>query len=169
MAHDFEDTFDLENMDDSELKELVRTHFSENQSIDADDITVTVFEGKVHLAGRVGTEQEVQVAAHIITDVLGIETFVNDLVVDSLRRAESPEAIDDHLADEKAHEGLLLGDRAVPLSDESEHLADRASHQFGTTDVGQAIEEGTPWIPPESPTPEGRGEVAGGSDFQDQR
>ena len=169
MAHDFEDTFDLENLDDAELKELVRTHFADNQSIDADDITVTVFEGKVHLAGRVGTEQEMQVAAHIITDVIGIETFVNELVVDSLHRAESPEAIDEHLADERAHEGLLLGDRAVPLSDESEHLADRASRQFGTTDVGQAIEEGTPWIPPESPTPEGRGEEAGGSDFQDQR
>ena len=169
MAHDFENTYDLENLDDGELKELVRSHLSENRSIDADDITVTVFEGKVHLAGRVGTEQEVQVAAHIITDVLGIETFVNELVVDSLRRAESPEAIDDHLADEKAHEGLLLGDRAVPLSDESEHLADRASRQFGTTDVGNAIEEGTPWIPPESPTPEGRGEEAGGSDLQDQR
>ena len=167
MAHDYEDTFDLDNLDDAELKELVRSHFADNKSIDADDITVTVFEGKVHLAGRVGSEQEIQVAAHIITDVLGIETFVNELVVDSLRRAESPEAIDDHLADEAAHEGLLLGDRAIPLSDESEHLADGGSRQFGTTDVGNAIEEGTPWIPPESPTPEGRGEEAGGADFRD--
>ena len=170
MAQDFENTFDIENLDDMELRELVRTHFAENRSIDADDITVTVFEGKVHLAGRVGTEQEVQVAAHIITDVLGIETFVNELVVDSLHRAESPEAIDEHLADEAEHEGLLLGDRAVPVTDESEHLADTGdSRQFGTTDVGTAIADGTAWIPPESPTPEGRGEEAGGSDAQDLR
>jgi hypothetical protein len=169
MARDFEDIHDIDDLDDAELKQLVLTHLAGSKAIDADDITVTAFEGKVHLAGRVGTAQELQVAEHIVTDVLGIETVVNELVVDPIRRAESPEAIDDHLADEAEHEGLLLGDRPLPISPEAEHLADSRddSRQFGTVDVGSAIADGTPWIPPESPTPEGLGEEAGGSDFLD--
>jgi hypothetical protein len=169
MARDFEDIHDLEDLDDAELKELVRTHLAASKAIDVDDITVTVFEGKVHLAGRVGTEQEQRIAEHIVTDVLGIETVVNELVVDELRRAESPEAIDEHLVDESEQEGLLLGDRALPFSPEAEHLADdRGSRQFGTTDVSSAIADGTPWSPPETPTPEGLGDVAGSDDFLDE-
>ena len=61
------------------------------------------------------------------------------------------EAIDDHLVAEEATEGLLLGDR--PEADE-----------FGTTNVGRAIEQGTAWIPPESPTPEGLGGTASDSE-----
>ena len=52
--------------------------------------------------------------------------------------------IDDHLADEAEHEGLLLGDRAVPLSPEAEHLEeDLDARLYGTTDVQSAIEDGT--------------------------
>jgi hypothetical protein len=104
----------------------------------------------------VGDAGEEQVAEHVLTDILGITKFRNELVSDPIRRAESPMAIDDHLADEDRHEGLLLGDRPVPLSDESEHLADSPEEESeGTTDVGKSIEGAMPWIPPESPTPEG--------------
>jgi hypothetical protein len=45
----------------------------------------------------------------------------------------------------------------VPLSPEAEHLEeDLDARLYGTTDVQSAIEEGTAWVPPESPTPEGR-------------
>ena len=65
--------------------------------------------------------------------------------------------IDEHLADEEETEGLLLGDRAVPLSPEAEHLEeDLDARLYGTTDVQSAIEDGTAWVPPDSPTPEGR-------------
>ena len=67
-------------------------------------------------------------------------------------------AIDEHLAEEERTEGLLLGDKprqyndeAVPLDDES-NIDERL---FGTTDVQDTIAGGVPWIPPESPTPEG--------------
>jgi hypothetical protein len=98
---------------------------------------------------------------------VGIETVHNNLVVDSLRRAESPEAVDDHLADEEEHSGLLLGDRAVPLSPEAEHLEeDVDARLYGTTDVGNAIEKGTAWIPPTSPTQEGiEGSDASSADY----
>jgi len=110
----------------------------------------------VILEGRVGDAGEEQVAEHVLTDVLGITNFQNNLVADQIRRAESPMAIDDHLADEERHEGLLLGDRPVSLTDESAHLADSPEEDMdGTTEVGKSIEGAIPWIPPESPTPEG--------------
>jgi hypothetical protein len=156
MAGDFEDIHDLENLSDRELRDLVREHLDASTALDIDDITVTVENGFVTLEGRVGDAGEEQVAEHVLTDVLGITEFQNNLVVDPIRRAESPMAIDDHLADEDRHEGLLLGDRPVSLSDESAHLADSPEVESeGTTEIGRAIEGAEPWIPPESPTPEG--------------
>ena len=158
MAHDYEDVHDLENMSDDELRRLVRDRLSEHPALDVDDINVHVESGTVRLIGRVGTETEVRVADHILTDELGLSDVSNELVVDAMRRAESPEAIDDHLADEDEHAGLLLGDRPVPLSPEAEHLEeDLDAMLYGTTDLQSAIERGAPWIPPERPTPEGLG------------
>jgi hypothetical protein len=156
MAHDFENTDDLEDLSDREIRGLVRDRLAEHRGIDINDIEVHVVNGVVQLAGRVGTEAERRVAEHVVTDVVGIPEVDNQLVVDALRRAESPEAVDDHLADEEDRAGLLLGDRPVPLSPEAEHLEeDLDSRLFGTTDVGNAIESGTAWTPPDSPTPEG--------------
>ncbi len=157
MAHDFEDIHDIDDLNDDELRALVRTHLAADPSVDEADISVSVEDGVVKLAGRVGTEGEMQIAEHIVTDVLGIERFENEIVVDQMRRAESPEAIDEHLVDEEEHEGLLLGDRAVSLSPEAEHLEEDLDERlYGTTDVGRAIADGATWNPPESPTPEGR-------------
>ena len=157
MARDFEDLHDIDDLNDDELRQLVRNHLDAEQGLDADDITVVVEDGVVVLAGRIGTESEARIAEHVVTDVLGIERFENQLVVDPIRRGISPEAIDDHLADEEERAGKLLGDRPVSLSPEAEHLQeDLDGRLYGTTDVQDAIAEGTAWIPPESPTPEGR-------------
>ncbi|HEX2716115.1 MAG TPA: BON domain-containing protein [Gemmatimonadaceae bacterium] len=157
MARDFEDIHDIDDLSDDELRELVRNHLDAHGAVDADNISIVVEDGVVTLAGRVGTEEEMRVAEHVVTDVLGIDNFDNQLLVDPIRRPESPEAVDDHLADEAEHEGLLLGDRAVPLSPEVEQVQDDLDARlFGTTDVQKAIADGTAWIPPESPTPEGR-------------
>jgi hypothetical protein len=166
MARDFEDIHDIENLSDRELRDLVREHLEASTALDIDDITVRVEDGTVILEGRVGDPGEVQVAEHVLTDILGIENFRNELVADQNRRAESPMAIDEHLADEDAHEGLLLGDRPVSLTDESQHLADSPEMESeGTADVGKAIEGGQPWIPPESPTPEGMNRDANAEDI----
>src|SRR4051812_30304922 len=125
-------------------------------AFDPDDVSIGVKDGVVHLAGRVGTEEELRIVEHVVTDVVGIKEVQNELVVDAIRRAESPVAIDEHIADENAHEGLLLGDRARPENPESEHLQENLRAElFGTTDVQESIEGAIPWIPPESPTPEG--------------
>ena len=63
---------------------------------------------------------------------------------------------DEHLVEEDRNEGLLLGDRPVPINPEAESVQDDIDHElYGTTDVGHAIADGTAWIPPTSPTQEG--------------
>ena len=170
MARDYEDLQNLDQLDDREIRDLVRERLAAHNGLDIDDIVVNVDKGAIALSGRVGTEGERRIAEHILTDVLGVREFANDLVIDPIRRAESPLDIDDHLDDEERTSGLLLGDRAVPLSPESEHLADNADADFeGTTDVGNAIESATSWNPPESPTQEGlSGTDAAPEDFGEQ-
>jgi BON domain len=165
MARDFENIHDLDDLGDDELRGLVREHLAANNMVDIDEIVVAVKGGVVNLEGRVGTDGERLVAEHVLTDILGIREFNNNLFVDPIRRAESPEAVDEHLVDDDRREGLLLGDRPVPINPEAETRQDDLDHElYGTTDVGHAIADGTAWIPPESPTQEGiineRGESA---------
>lgn len=156
MAHDYENIDDTADMNDGELRAFVRDRLDEQLAFDSDDIEIAVRNGVVRLSGRVGTESEYRIVEHVVTDVLGLSEVTNDLVVDSIRRAESPEAIDEHLVDEQVHEGLLLGDGPRPDTDEADHLhEDRRAELFGTTDVQKSIEGAIPWAPPESPTPEG--------------
>jgi hypothetical protein len=156
MARDFEDINDIDDLSDDELRGLVREHLAGDSALDIDDLTINVRDGHLILDGRVGTDEERRIAEHIVTDILGIEDYENNIFVDPVRRALSPEAADDNLADEEATEGRLLGDRPVGLNPETETaVEDLDAELYGTTDVGHAIEEGTAWIPPEAPTPEG--------------
>ncbi len=163
MAHDYEDMHNIEGLTDRELRDLVREQLAEHASLDVDDITVLVADGVVTMSGRVGTDGERRIAEHILTDVLGVTEFTNDLVVDRMRRAESSSDIDEHLADEEQRGGPLLGDVAVPFSAEAEHLADELQDDVaGTTDYTRVMEDGMTWNPPDSPTQEGmRGSDAG--------
>lgn len=158
MAQDFEDVHDIGDLDDGELAQVVRTHLSRHPGLDSRDISVAVTDGVVHLRGRVGTAEEVRIAERIVDDELGVESLKNELVADPLRRGTNPEAADEELAVEERRDGLLLGDRPVPLEPSAEHL-DRAAQERvqdeGTTDVGDSIENGAPWVPPQRPTPEG--------------
>ncbi len=143
-------------MSDGELRSLIRSRLDEQVAFDPADVDVAVTRGVVRISGRVGTESELRVVDHLLTDVIGIASIENDIFVDPTRRAESPAAIDEHLADEDAHAGLLLGDRPRSESPEAEHLGEDTDAELeGTTDIGEAISEGIPWNPPDSPTPEG--------------
>lgn len=160
MARDYENLHDLDDLSDDELKALVREHLAAHNGLDIDDLEVRVDGGVVHLGGRVGTDGERRIAEHVVTDVLGIVSVSNEITVDAIRRAESPMAVDDHLADEERTEGLLLGDRPRQHSDEAAPLDDERNTDerlFGSTDISDVISGGVPWIPPESPTPEGLG------------
>jgi BON domain-containing protein len=156
MARDFEDIHNIGELDDRELRDVVIAALQEHNGLDPDYITVQVTNGAVVLDGRVGTDYERRVAEHVLTDVLGLVDIRNDLVVQAIHRAESPAAIDDTLVEEDKTEGLLLGDRPVPIDPEAEGVVeDRDAALWGTTDIGKAIAEGTSWIPPESATQEG--------------
>lgn len=158
MAQDYENIDDTADMSDGELRAFVRDRLEEQLAFDPADIEIAVRNGVVRLSGRVGTESEYRIVEHVVTDVLGLSEVNNELVVDSIRRAESPVAIDEHIVDEDQHEGLLLGDRPNSESPEAEHLReDRRAELFGTADVQKAIEGAIPWNPPHSPTPEGLG------------
>jgi hypothetical protein len=153
---DYEDIRDIDHLTDNELRALVRDEFDAQLAFDPDDVDVSVASGVVRLSGRVGTEEELRIVERVATDVVGLERLKSELVVDPIRRAESPEAIDEHLVDEELHEGLLLGDRPGNDDPEAEHLReDLRAELFGTTDVQEAIEGAIPWNPPDGPTPEG--------------
>lgn len=159
MARDFENMDDLSDLNDDELRGVVQDRLAGEDALDADDITVTASQGRVRLEGRVGTDGERQIADHVLSDGLGMTDFVNNLVVDPMRRAENPEAADEQASSTDADESPADGARGPSLHPEYGDRADDLDAElYGTSDVGQAIEEGTPWVPPDGPTPEGRSE-----------
>ena len=156
MEKDYEDIDEIDELTDGELRALIRDRLEEQVAFDPNDVEVSVRGGVVTLSGRVGTEQELRIVEHVVTDLIGIKEVKNNLVVDPIRRAESPTAADEHLVDEELHEGILLGERPGNQDPEAEHLhEDIRAELFGTTDVQESIEEGIPWNPPDGPTPEG--------------
>ncbi|HEY3114994.1 MAG TPA: BON domain-containing protein [Gemmatimonadaceae bacterium] len=156
MEKDYEDIRGTDDLSDNELRALVRDHFERQLAFDPDDVQISVRSGVVNLSGRVGTAEELRIIERVVTDLVGIKNLQSGLVVDPIRRAESPEPIDEHVVDEQLHEGLLLGDQPRPDDPEAEHLRENLRAElFGTTDVHQSIEGAIPWNPPDGPTPEG--------------
>ena len=159
MAQDFENVFDLDDLSDEELRGLVRDQLAEENALDVDNILVHVKDGFVTLSGRVGTDGEKQIADHVLSDVIGLESYANDIFVDPVRRDEEPEAADDQVGRVLGREDeTLLGGSDV---DTTEAGAERVSDNddaalYGTHDYGTVMEDGVPWNPPDEPTPEGR-------------
>ena len=158
MARDYEDFSSIDDLDDDELRQLVRDRLGEHPELDLDDISVVVDQGTVRLEGRVGTEAELRVADHVLTDVVGVVDYDNSLVVDATRRVETPLAIDDHLEAERQSAGSLFGE--MPEQDEPTVVEARGDENldqrmFGTTNYQDAVAHGVPYEPPESPTQEG--------------
>jgi hypothetical protein len=161
MARDYEDLYGIENMGDDELKELVLQELREHGDLDVDLIEVHVNNGDVRLAGRVGTDQEVRTAEHVITDLLGIGNVANELVVDELTRGERSEAADDAMGEESTVDDQIGGGN-LRTSDTAQHLMeDLDAEQFGTHDITNATARGTAYEPPDRSTQEG---IGGGED-----
>jgi hypothetical protein len=151
------DVFDFPNMTDDEVREVLLEQLREHPSLDPDDIDVIVRDGQVTLSGRVGTDAEVQVATAILDDLLGIDDFAIELVVDELRRGDAPAAADDAIARD-AEVDDPLGKPDPQQSDTAEHLVeDLESETFGTHDMGKAIRDGSSYAPPDRPVSEGYG------------
>lgn len=154
------DLYDFDDMTDDEIRQVVVEHLREYPNLDADWIDVDVRDGFVTLTGRVGTDAEVKVAEAVLDDVLGISDYANELVVDELHRGEVSEAADEAAAeDEEVDE--QTGEPAADQSDTAAHLVENLEDQtFGTHDVGEAIQDGLPYVPPDRP-------VSGGYDSRE--
>jgi hypothetical protein len=154
MGDDYEDFYDIDSLSDPELEALVREELDEYPDLDASGLDITVTDGRVTLAGRVGTEAEYQQIEHVLTDVIGVRVE-NEMLIDELRRQEQPVAADE--ANAQVY-GSGRGGRggADRTDDAAEHLlADPGAGQFGTNDVGEAVERGYSYNPPDTPVQEG--------------
>lgn len=149
------DLFDFDNMSDAEIRAVVVDHLRDYPNLNEAGIEVTVRDGHVTLSGRVGTDAEVQEAEAILDDVLGIDSYTNDLVVDESMRYELPEAVDDAAAagDELDDQ---FGESTEQQSDTAEHLTeDLEAQTYGTHDMDEAIRDGATYIPPDRPVSDG--------------
>lgn len=156
MPTDYEDIFDLENLDDDELRDLIAQQIGEMPELDPDDVDVQVDDGFVILSGRVGTEQELQQAEHVLTDVLGIGNYSNELVVDELVRGEYSEAADDAVAEAEEATSTMLGEPGERTDPQAEHLLEELDgEQFGTQDAQRSVSRGEAYEPPDRPIQEG--------------
>jgi hypothetical protein len=145
------DLYDFSNFSDAEIRDVVVQHLRESPEIDHDWVEVDVNDGFVRLSGRVGTDGEVEVAEAVVHDVLGIEQYVNELMVDPLHRGDRPTAADTAVMEERESEDQLGGTQGQH-SDTAEHLAeDLEQETFGTRDPGRAVEGGQTYIPPDRP------------------
>jgi hypothetical protein len=153
MVDDYEDFSDIESMTDEEIQELVRDQLTGRPDLDTTGLDLSVSEGRVTVAGRIGTEAELQIIEHVLTDVIGVQVR-NDLVVDELVRLEQPEAADD--ANARLYTQGQARGGADRTEDSAEHLlSDTAAEQYGTDDLGEAIERGQSYNPPDTPVQEG--------------
>ncbi len=155
MPGDFEDLYDLDDMDDEEIETLVLDELGEYPDIDPDGVDVGVEDGFVTLSGRVGTEHELQVIEHIVSDVLGISNYSNELVIDELVRVEYAAGADDAVAADEEAESQY-GEEGEATEPTADHLLeDVTGHAYGTHDLHRAIERGEAYEPPDRPVQEG--------------
>ncbi|HYW11551.1 MAG TPA: BON domain-containing protein [Longimicrobium sp.] len=151
------DIFDFSGMTDDELYDLVVQQLGEHPEVDAGWVQVGVKDGHVTLSGRVGSDSEVSVAEQVVTEILGIEAFTNELIVDQLHRGEMPEAADDAVMADREVDAQY-GESNENQSDTAAHLVeDLGAQMYGTHSVTEAVNEGASYEPPDRPVGKGYG------------
>lgn len=155
MARDYEDLHNVDELDDAELRRLIIEQLAQSKGVDIDEISVRASHGSVTLTGRVGTDEERRIADHVLTDVLGIQDVTNDLVVDPNVRTENapPDLAATGSEPDDDASGVEI---EVPITGDSPFFADAIrTEPDAASDLESVMEDGTPWNPPDSPTPEG--------------
>lgn len=154
------DLYDFQNMTDDEVREVVLEHLRESPGLEVDDIDVGVQDGMVTLTGRVGTDAEVRIAEAVLDDVLGLDSFSNELVVDELRRGDDPSDLDDDAVGWDDDVTEAAANTSSQQSDTAEHLVeDLEAETHGARDMGQAIRDGSAYSPPDGPVSDGYGSL----------
>jgi hypothetical protein len=151
------DIFDFSGMTDDELYDLVVQQLREHPEVDEGWIQVGVKDGHVTLSGRVGSDSEVSVAEQVVTEILGIEAFTNELIVDELHRGETSEAADDAVMEDREVDSQY-GETNENQSDTAAHLVENLEAQtYGTHSVTDAVNDGASYEPPDRPIGGGYG------------
>ncbi|HEU4882148.1 MAG TPA: BON domain-containing protein [Longimicrobium sp.] len=151
------DIFDFSGMTDDELYDVVVQELREHPEIDSEWVEVQVRDGHVTLSGRVGSDSEVSVAEQVVTEILGLTEFTNELMVDELHRGETPEAADDAVAAD-LEIASQYGETNDNQSDTAAHLVEDLDAQtYGTHSLSDAVNDGASYSPPDRPTGEGYG------------
>ena len=151
------DIFDFSGMTDDELYDVVVQELREHPEVDSEWVEVQVKDGHVTLSGRVGSDSEVSVAEQVVTEILGLTEFTNELMVDELHRGETPEAADDAVAAD-LEVGSQYGETNDNQSDTAAHLVeDLEAQTYGTHSLSDAVNDGAAYSPPDRPTGEGYG------------
>lgn len=154
MPEDYENAINVDQMDDDDIRTLIRQELDEAEKFDVDLVDVTVREGHVSVAGRVGTEGERQHVEQTLGRI-GVQNYQNDVVVDENIRARRADAADTARAEDDAAQAAL-GESGKSTSDTAEHLQpDDRGDMYGTRDMKKAIEEGKSYSPPDGPMQEG--------------
>ncbi len=151
------DIFDFSGMTDDELYDVVVQHLQEHPEVDSEWVEVRVKDGHVTLSGRVGSDSEISVAEQVITEILGLQEFTNELMVDELHRGEMPEAADDAVTQDLEVEAQY-GETNENQSDTAAHLVeDLGAQTYGTHSVTEAVNDGATYSPPDRPMGDGYG------------
>ncbi len=151
---DYEGSVNLDQMTDEDVCDLVQERLKEDEEFDADNVEVSISDGRLVVDGRVGTEGERQYVDQVLS-ALGATDFENNVVVDELRRGERSEAADIAHMEDVANQAPL-GESAKSASDTADHrLGEEAPELYGTQDMKKAIQEGDTYNPPTGPVQEG--------------
>jgi hypothetical protein len=146
---------EIDDLSDDELQQLVVERLEEESGLDTGWLDVRVKDGVVTVAGQVGTDAEKQIAAQLVSERLGAEHFVDEIVVSELHRQELPDSIEDAADAERQIDDQLGGDDRRQ-SDTASHLEeDLGSETFGTHDPQKAVREGATYVPPDRPVGDG--------------
>lgn len=154
MPRDYEDAINTDQLDDDDIRDLLRQRLDEADDFNVDEVDIEVRDGRVTVEGRVGTDEERHHVEQVLSG-LGVQNYENNVVVDEAARAEYSEAADIANLEDAAVDDEL-GERGKATSDTAEHLnPDTRGEQFGTRDVKKAIEQGQSYTPPDGPMQEG--------------
>lgn len=152
---DSEDLYDLDSMEDEEIRDLILQEIREDPTLDPEAFEVDVAGGSVTLSGRVGTEEELEAIESIVVDRIGVADLENDIVVDETARLETDEAADEAVVDSDRIE-TERHPRGEDGEPSAAHLReDVEGDLYGTQDMQKAIEQGESYNPPARPRQEG--------------
>lgn len=108
----------IDNLSDEEIIETISEHLTEDGRVNTDYIKIECHDTRPVISGRVASDEQIQIVDEILTDVLEVESFENNLWVDDALAFESS-------ADEEEDE-----DKEEEMDEEEEFDGDEEEEEF---------------------------------------